>query len=553
MKKILFFISLFGILNMYAVDAYVSTSGNDENDGLSWITAKATVESAKNVPGITNGTIYVASGTYNFSEPVVFDKSFNIFGGYLVDYENNTASRPLKANGKAWEFEHETVFNGITYTGTGGNTDNKNSRILHIGTGSYSIEINGIVFQNGQGKHTSSTNELGGAISGGSPSEGSIPDIRIRNCAFKNNGVIKKDNTSGGMGGAVYIRGTTLIEKCYFYGNFADSGSSGGGAIFSQPHNADQTITINECIFDSNTSNVGGAGIRTNGANKTIIKNSVFVNNSSTGNGAAFYCNGVTNGVASIDEIENCVFYNNSTGVSGGSGSTVGILRGGTMKNCTYVNNVGMIRVADNATQVYNSAFWGNKTTGGSLTAFQVSAGVTTHIIANCATDAATPAGATNHVTINTDNDAVDGPHFKSPTSFAGTGDLSEVTADWSLTQASALKVAGNLTNAAGTTDIVGNSRPTSGSSCSIGAYEFVPDVSTVVKIESLNIAVRIIGNNLEIKHEDPISVIVYNTNGQLIASSAQALQHNIDLQRGLYIAKVYAAGKIASTKVAIQ
>jgi hypothetical protein len=479
MKKILLFIYLLGFVNMYAIDAYVSTTGNDENDGLTWSTAKLTVESAKAVIGATNGTIHVAAGTYNFSEPVVFDKSFNIFGGYLVNYDNNTSTRPLKSNGKAWEFEHETIFNGITYTGTGGNTDNKNSRILHIGTGSYSIEINGIVFQNGQGKHLTTTNELGGAITGASPSAGNIPNIQIRNCTFKNNSVTKKDNSAGGMGGAVYVKGKTLIEKCYFYGNYADSGSSGGGAVYSQPNDADQVVTINECVFDSNTSNVGGAGIRTSGAYKTIIRNSIFANNSSTGNGAAFYFNGVTSGAPSIDEIENCVLYNNSTGVSGGSGTTSGILRGGTMKNCTYVNNVGMIRIAHNDTRVYNSALWGNKTTGGSLTSFQISSGVNPIAIGNCASDVSiSGAYVSNFLLLNTSNSDESGPNFKTPTSFSGSGDLSSENPDWRIDFASVLKSGGDLTNAGGATDIAGTSRPTSGSICAIGAYEYL-DMST--------------------------------------------------------------------------
>lgn len=549
MKKLFLLFSL-AILSIgtYAASFYVSTLGNnDDNDGTSWLSAKRTLSGAYNIAS-SGDTIHVAAGTFNFATPLGIGSKSNVvfLGGYNVNYDTGTATRNKVAGGKPWEFEYETILNALAYTGTAANTDNKNSRIVHIFTTASNIEINGFTFQNGGGKH-STNNELGGAlnVSGTGTS-------KIRFCIFRNNSVTKNDFSSGGMGGAIHLNNVSaIVEGCYIYNNSSTIGSSGGGGMFAQA-TADG-IEIKDCTFDSNFSNVSGGGLRTNRAFKTSIKNCTFVNNlskdgSSYKNGAALYSAGVASGTIepSTDEIENCLFYNNE-------GGTSIILNGATMKNCTYVNNIGGFRTGyEGAGKIYNTVLWGNKTTAGVATGFEFNKNP--ELVQFCTSDVAHSGDyVSDFLLINADNSAIDGPHFKTPTTFAGSGNLSGETPDWSITQASALKTAGSLANAAGTTDIAGNSRPTSGTTCSIGAYEFVPDISTVLKIESLNIAVKVIGNNLDIKHEDAVSVKIFNTSGQLIASSAVAVQHNIELQRGLYIALVNLAGQNASMKIAIR
>lgn len=533
MKKLFYFIlvSLLGLGNAYAVDAFVSTTGNDENDGKSWAQAKATIASAMTVSGITDGTIHVAAGTYNISSAIVFSKSFNIFGGYLVDDETGTATRPLIPGGKPWEFEHETILNAVLGV-TGTNTDNKNSKIIHIGTGAYTLEINGITFQNANGKHSSS-NELGGAIGGSTPKTAGTQDITIRYCKFLNNGVTKKDYDYGGMGGAIWLKSKALIDQCYFSGNYADSGSGGGGAIFSQPNFAEELITINSCMFDGNTSNVGGGGVRTNGAFKTIIKSCIFANNVTKDgdwkNGAAINCNGASSGSESIDEIENCLFYNNA-------GSTAVSFRGTTIKNCSFVNNTGTIRIAGTTTQLYNTVIWGNKQTSGTQAAIEYNQ--MPAVIKYCAAETihADYTAPDNHnLILNTSNTAVDGPNFKTPTSFVGNGDLSGETPDWSITSASPFKETGDPANATAT-DITGRTR--SVTKPSIGAYEW-DGITTVLGNNTSNLLYTVQNNILYISHDAEISVKVLSVSGQTVAYSSSAFNHAIPLQSGVYVVLV--------------
>lgn len=475
MKKNLVFIAMLVFVNAHAANIYVSTIGSDGSNGLSWANAKLTISSAVSAAG-TNGVIYIASGIYNISSPISLSAPRSFYGGYLVD-GNFNATRPLKANGKPWEYQYETIINGTTFTGT--NTDSKNSKLLHVGTTTAgNVIIDGITFQNGQGKNTSTSVELGGAIS---QSSGSPMVVKINDCIFRNNSVRKTDSSSGGIGGALYLRENAEVTNCYFSGNGAYVGSSGGGAIFSQPTATTSSVTILNCVFDGNLSNIAGSGIRTNGINKTTISSCTFVNNYAYDestitykNGAALYCSGTASGnlAPSTDEVNNCLFYNNT-------GSTSVLMNGGTMKNCSFVNNVGGFRTGyEGSGKIYNTVLWGNLTPEGLVAGFEFSK--SPESIQYCASDKAISGSYTsNCITLSSINlTQSTGAFFKLPTTFSGNGDLSSENADWSIANASALKTAGNIAYAAGTTDLAGNNRPTSGSICTIGAYEYL-DMST--------------------------------------------------------------------------
>jgi hypothetical protein len=312
--------------------------------------------------------------------------------------------------------------------------------LIHIGSGIGDITIDGIIFQNGEGKYSVSS-ELGGAISQAS---GTGLGVKIQNCVFKNNSVTKNDNSSGGMGGAVYLRENAEVTNCYFLENFANGGSSGGGAVFSQPTAATSIIYITGCLLEKNSSNISGAGIRTNGVLKTTIEKSIFVNNiakdgATFKNGAALYSAGTASGTLapSTDEINNCLFYNKRR-------SKV-YISGSTMKNCTYVNNIGAVRTAYEATgKIFNTVLWGNKDTNGT-TAIGFNISKTPEIVAYCASDVSlTGTYVSNFLTLNANNTDAGGPNFKEPTSFAGFGNLTGITPDWSITGLSILKSAGS-------------------------------------------------------------------------------------------------------------
>ena len=67
------------VFSMQAVNRYVSTMGDDSNDGKSWTTARATIESALYSAEVGD-TVFVAAGTYNQMFSIQDGK--HVFGGY---------------------------------------------------------------------------------------------------------------------------------------------------------------------------------------------------------------------------------------------------------------------------------------------------------------------------------------------------------------------------------------------------------------------------------------------------------------------------------------
>ena len=68
-----------GCYEYYAADAvYVSPDGDDAHDGLSWATAKATIQAGVDAQNTTDGVIYVSSGTYALTNEIVVAKQVTI-------------------------------------------------------------------------------------------------------------------------------------------------------------------------------------------------------------------------------------------------------------------------------------------------------------------------------------------------------------------------------------------------------------------------------------------------------------------------------------------
>ena len=153
---------------------YVSPTGNDANDGLTWATAKKTIQSAvHNVH--SNGTVFVTNGIYALSSEIVVDKPIFIKG----------------MNGSA-----ETIVDA-----------QENGRCFNLGD--VSCRIDGFTIMHG----FVSGNQDGGGVC--CMNTNSI----ISNCKIISN-VSKKD------GGGIY-KGTAI--NCSFIDNFA---VEKGGGIF---------------------------------------------------------------------------------------------------------------------------------------------------------------------------------------------------------------------------------------------------------------------------------------------------------------------------------
>lgn len=413
MRKTFIFLSLLFVAgSISAKDLYVSEArGNNKNDGLSWNSPVKTIHYAM-TKAASADVVHVESGNYKFTKPVQIKDGVSLLGGYQVvkkgkDFE---ATRSIVKNAAPWVFEAVTIISGDIYDGKAANTASKNTRLFEsLSTSQSSIIIDGFTFTNGNGKSTV-TDESGGAIFS------RTPGLTIKNCIFKNNGVSKEDNARGGHGGAVYSDESAVIENCYFLMNSADGGSSGGGGAFLRPKSGE--ITVKNCVFEGNSSNVSGAGLRTSGLNKVTIENCSFFNNiAQTGDtpkgGAAIYLAGNFNPtVPSVSEVKNCYIYNNT-------GSSCIYVSGGTINNSTIANNTGGVFVASEGVNIFNSVMWGNlSSSNNNPTAVNIKEKSNSIKIENCASDR--KIADYSILMLKTSNNDANGPQFVSPTNFAG-------------------------------------------------------------------------------------------------------------------------------------
>ncbi|CEA13738.1 hypothetical protein DSM1535_1404 [Methanobacterium formicicum] len=259
---------------------YVSTEGNDTWDGLSptYNTTSGPKKTITNATGTvtTNGTIYIAPGTYNESG-ITINKDMTITG----------------------ENQENTIING----------QQSGNSIFHILSG-ITANINNLTLTNGR-------TPLGGAIykDGG--------NLTVTNCTFTNN--------TAGYGGAIYTNvGSLTVRNCKFTNNTAKQHvGAWGGSIYNYGGN----LTVTNCIFTTKTiSGLGddsGGAIYNNGGSLTVI-NSTFTNNSATRYGGAIFNNG-----GSLT-VTNSTFTNNTAYCGGAIYNKGGSL---SMTNCTLTNN----------------------------------------------------------------------------------------------------------------------------------------------------------------------------------------------------------------------
>jgi len=236
-------------------DVYVSTSGDDSNDGLSWDFAFLTIHHALSRIFATESDpieIHIASGIYSTSStgecfpiPMV---SWVYFSG------DNLKTTQIDAE------ESSSIFSGHYDNGT-------NITNLTI-TGGYSGRGGGIY------------------CCESSPT--------ITNCTFSGNMA-----TSNGGGISCYESSPT-ITNCTFSGNMA---TFDGGGIYC----CESSPTITNCTFSGNTATSNGGGISCGYYAFPIITNCSMTENTATFYGGAIHCY-----EHSSLTIENSILWNNS-------------------------------------------------------------------------------------------------------------------------------------------------------------------------------------------------------------------------------------------------
>lgn len=205
------------IVQVHAQVFVYATSGSDDNDGLTWETAKKTLPAALAVlvdsTGAGSGDIYVKAGSYSLSAQLVIPEGVTLRGGYRqTSTGTDTTLRRLPGVNAHW-------------------TDNTYCTIIS-GNGTQRIAtvygwIDGCVVRNGF------TDTYGGGLllDGGT----------ARHCVIKECDAID-DEDGNARGGGVYVRNNAQLLNCVVTDCRADDGAAVAGTGSTLINN---TITNN--------------------------------------------------------------------------------------------------------------------------------------------------------------------------------------------------------------------------------------------------------------------------------------------------------------------
>ncbi len=401
----------------------------------------------------------------------------------------------------------------------------------------------------------------------------------IDSCVIDGNvieGRVSSSNISG-MGAGVQIYAGTISNTEITNNTVTDTlGQTGRnrmtcGGIHVVPETSDNTVTISNCKIAGNSSETGRGGAilidpywgGTAYLGTYTFENCVIDDNSTIDVGAGCLITTVDDQASGFTTtFNNCVFSNNT---SGGTGSAIFNNSAGSnilnMNNCTVVRNHGQNAYAGqvrlNTVSNYNLTnciIWGNKynTTLSTDKQLQIQSG-STATVTNCAIENAKGAGyngatVTDTLSLSADNtgseSGVNYVCFEDPSTTAGMDGAGDY--DWHLSQYSDCIDKG--TSVVLTVDIEGNTRPTAGvkggtALFDIGAYEFVPDISTRIKEKNDHVSslkAYSIENKIVVELPETVEVKVFNIQGQIVKSFVASQELNIITvaNNGLYIVR---------------
>lgn len=286
-----------------------SENGDDNNDGLSWSSAKKTITAALNTASTATEAIWVAAGTYN--ERVTMKDGVNVLGGFAktgnpdnkLDGVNRDISnansnfmtvidgqgggrvltQPANFN-KLTTWEGFVIQNGAT---KGDNADSNGAGVKLMSNG----KLKNSLVQNNTHINTysswgSDTKSIGGG--GISMSSGSIVD----GCIIKANKTNKENNDRYTCGAGIHMNGGTLINSIVV-DNVATSVGSGwlawGSNILGAAVFINSAGTFYNCTFAYNYGNTNGKSAVVGGvwddSKNSKFYNCIFWGNAGNGDG----------------------------------------------------------------------------------------------------------------------------------------------------------------------------------------------------------------------------------------------------------------------------
>ncbi len=229
-----------------ASEYYVDlVNGDDENDGLSWATAKASITAALN-SAVSGGFIRTAEGEYKENIQLLSD--ITLLGGY----PSGGGARDPSANTTIINGRHDdaaVIINNASNTTIDGFVIINGRQYYGGGISCYSsrhVILQDCIIE------SNTAGENGNLASGGGAFFAHCYDVRITGSTFLNNQVVE---TSEGYGGALYIHscGLMSVDSCSFESNAAPFA---GGAIAC--FDVDDTIVISDNEFTKNLASGSG-------------------------------------------------------------------------------------------------------------------------------------------------------------------------------------------------------------------------------------------------------------------------------------------------------
>lgn len=262
-----FFLSI-SMMNAQTV-YHVSTTGSDNDNGLSWVTPLRNIQTALSLAQ-SGDEIWVAKGTYYPDEGTgqinddrtstfTLKAGVKVLGGFS-GINNALVPRDILL--------YETILSGDLDQNDGSSATGQNS--YHVINGSDNATLGGFTIQNGLADGTGTNENRGGGIL----NDGVSP--KIEHCVFRNN--------AGDQGGAMYNGSSSAdIRNVDFIAN----SSNFGGAVY----NNDTSISFVNCKFMENSSPQGGA-IYNTGTNPNGFINCIIAGNLATQEGGGIYNTG---------------------------------------------------------------------------------------------------------------------------------------------------------------------------------------------------------------------------------------------------------------------
>ena len=245
---------------------HVSPDGDDTSDGTSWQKA-TTLNHALALADtyIGTATLWLKEGTYPVTSPIHPDK-MEIYGSFAGS-EQTPDERNITV--------HPTIIDG------GGTISPiRNSNL----DATVTTVLDGLIVQNG-------INQAGA-------------------------------NGNGNGGGAILTNGAT-VRNCIFRNNRTQNGKN-GAAI----HCHLGQVSIENSLFDGNTSSGNGGAIQVGGGTTATIINCTLVNNQATGPGGAF---GLGTNASNLNVYNSIAWHNTGSGNYSSYGQNTDINGGGTV------------------------------------------------------------------------------------------------------------------------------------------------------------------------------------------------------------------------------